>query len=103
MSKIEELYNINKNTIMLCVADEEYTEKKINELIAYVNNYNGFLSVKELNSAIFVIIKLICSDFVFDNKFSFDKLFQKLEDYYGSSEYERVKTTTDYFLNKCQN
>lgn len=102
MSKIEELYNINKNTIMLCVADEEYTEKKINDLIAYVNNYNGFLSAKELKSSLFVITRLTNSDYNFDD-FSFEELFKKIEEYYGSTEYERVKNTTDYFLDKCQN
>jgi len=101
MSKIEELYNYHKSTIMLCVADEEYIDSKLNELIAYVNNYNGFLSVKELNSAIFVIVKLASSKYDFNNSFSFEELFKKLEEYYGSTEYIRVKTVSDYFKNKC--
>lgn len=99
MSKIEEVYNYHRETIMICAGNEAETESKLKDLISYVNNYNGFLSVKELKSAVYVIAKLVNSQYNFSN-FSFEELFNKVEDYYGSSEYERVKNTTDYFLNK---
>ena len=102
MGKIEELCNAFKETIMLCSNNEDYTELKIKELITYVNNYDGFLSAKELKSSLFVITRLTNSDYNFDD-FSFEELFKKIEEYYGSTEYERVKNTTDYFLDKCQN
>lgn len=102
MSKIEELYNLYKESIMLCSGNEEYTELKIKELITYVNNYDGFLSAKELKSSLFVITRLSNSEYNFED-FSFEELFKKIEEHYGSTEYERVKKTTDYFLNKCQN
>lgn len=99
MSKIEELYGMHRGMIMLCTGNEEYTESKIKDLISYVNDYKGFLSAKELNSSLFVITKLVNCQYDFSN-FSYQELFTKLEEYYGSTEYVRVKETTNYFLNK---